>query len=62
MLRKLARNILSILVSKVELTDENWGEGSGGRGGMGGGGANSYDREKAWSFINYSILSGQPVR
>ncbi len=29
-----------------------------GRGEMGGGGAKSYDGEKAWSCINYSILSG----
>jgi hypothetical protein len=42
----------SSCVSPVELTDE--------RGGRGGGrGAKSYDGEKAWPSINYSILSGR---
>ncbi len=27
-----------------------------------GGGAESYDREKAWSSINHSILSGPPYQ
>ncbi len=45
---------LSLHVSIGEITDR--------KGGREGGGANSYDREKAWSSINHSILSGQPVR
>ncbi len=39
-------------MSPVELTDVRV-EGEGG-----GGGAKSYDGEKAWSYINRSILSG----
>jgi hypothetical protein len=41
----------SSCVSPVELTDGIGGE-------EGGGGAKTYDGEKAWSSINHSILSG----
>jgi hypothetical protein len=37
----------------------DWRRGGGGAGDRGEG-AESYDREKAWSSINHSILSGPP--
>ncbi len=50
---------LSFSVSPVELTDGRWGEGDGGKGG---GGAKSYDSEKASSYINHSILSDKLIK
>ncbi len=43
-------------VSKLDLRHTGRDRGEGGRGG-----AKSYDRKKAWPFINYSMLCGVTV-